>query len=77
VRVCHYVLTVDRDEKGFPVPDQPSWVIGNRAVLDDDAPEEPWYVGPEMAHEAYQTMLDNETGPHEGGRFDTAQTFWK
>lgn len=77
VRVCHYVLTVDRGENKLPLPDQPRWVIGNRALLDDDVPEEPWYVGPEMTHLAYQRMLANEEGPHEGGRFDTAQTYWK
>jgi hypothetical protein len=77
IRVCHYVLTVDRDENGKPIRDQPAWVISNRALLDDDVPEEPWYVGPEMTHLAYQRMLANEEGPHEGGRFDTAQTYWK
>jgi hypothetical protein len=77
VRVSHYVLTVDRDEHDYPIRDQPPWVIGDRAVLDDDVDEEPWYVGPEMTHLALQRMLANEEGPHEGGRFDTAQTYWK
>lgn len=77
VRVCHYVLVVDRDQNGFPVRDQPGWIIGDRRLLDDDLPEEPWYIGPEMSHEARQVMLDNEEGPHPGGRFDTAEAYWK
>jgi type II secretory pathway pseudopilin PulG len=77
VRVSHYVLTVDRNENGIPIREQPGWIIGDRALLDDDVPEEPWYVGPEMTHLAQQRTLALEEGPHPGGRFDTAQAYWK
>lgn len=77
VRVSHYVLIVDRDEHGMPLRDQPHWVIGDRALLDDHVPEEPWYLGPEITHLTQQRLLANEEGPHPGGRFDTAQTYWK
>jgi Protein of unknown function (DUF1559) len=77
IRFCHYVLVVDRDENGIPVRDQPSWLIGDRALLDDDSLQEPWYVGPEISHLTRQRMVANEEGPHIGGRFDTDLTYWK
>jgi hypothetical protein len=76
LRVSHYVLTVDRNENGLPVRDQPAWIIGDRQLLDDDIAEEPWYVGPELTHLAQQRMLANEEGPHPGGRFDTELGYW-
>jgi hypothetical protein len=76
LRVSHYVLTVDRNENGLPIRDQPAWIIGDRQLLDDDIAEEPWYVGPEMTHLAQQRMLALEEGPHSGGRFDTEQGYW-
>lgn len=67
---CHYVLTVDRDEHGRPLLEH-GWNLGDRKLLDESMPQEPWYVGPEMSHLAQQGMFANDEGPHIGGRFDT------
>lgn len=76
IKYCHYVLTVDRDEKGRPLLEH-GWNIGDRAYVDDHVPQEPWYVGPELSHKLRGEMLDEEVGPHPGGRFDTEQAYWK
>ena len=76
VRTSHYVLTVDRTETGVPVREQPGWVISDRQLLDESMPQEPWYVGPEISHDTHQQFLDEENGPHAGGRYDTQQGYW-
>ncbi|MDZ4657611.1 MAG: type II secretion system protein [Bythopirellula sp.] len=68
LRFCHYVLIVDRDEKGRPLLEH-GWNIGDRAYFDEHIPQEPWYVGPEMSHLLQQGMFANEVGPHPGGSF--------
>jgi hypothetical protein len=77
IRVGHYVLIVDREENGHPVRDQPGWVIGDRELLDDDIPQEPWYVGAEMSHLMRDRLLSEENGPHPGSRYDFEQAYWK
>ncbi|TWU28205.1 hypothetical protein Pla144_14920 [Bythopirellula polymerisocia] len=69
VDVCHYVLTVTRNDNGKP--EGPGWEIHDRNLLDDDVIEEPWYIGPEMSHLSQQRMFANEQGPHNSGLFMT------
>jgi prepilin-type N-terminal cleavage/methylation domain-containing protein len=68
VRICHYVLVVDR-----PVPrdrrDRVTWEIVDRPPLSEDKPEEPWYNGPEMSYGKLRSMVANTRGPHPGGLF--------
>ncbi len=75
ISYCHFVLVVDRDEEGRPRLDRP-WHISDRELIDDSNPQEPWYVGPEMSNFTHQQFLDEENGPHPGGRYDTQQGYW-
>ncbi len=75
VGVCHFVLTVDRNEDGLALVEK-GWNLGDRQLLDDTVPEEPWYVSPEMTHTAQEEMFTNEVGPHPEGSFDTVQGYF-
>jgi prepilin-type N-terminal cleavage/methylation domain-containing protein len=68
VRICHYVLVVDRpvrrERRG-----RIAWEIHDRPVLSEDASYEPWYIAPEMSFADQQKMFASERGPHPGGVF--------
>jgi type II secretory pathway pseudopilin PulG len=75
VSYCHFVLVVDRDEKGWPIPEQ-AWTLSDRPLLSEAEPQEPWYVGAEMTHLTHQRLLTEENGPHPGGRYDFSQSWF-
>jgi type II secretory pathway pseudopilin PulG len=75
VSYCHYVFIIDRDEKGWPIPEQ-GWSMSDRPLQSEDQPQEPWYVGPEISHLMRQRLLNEENGPHPGGRYDFSQAWF-
>jgi prepilin-type N-terminal cleavage/methylation domain-containing protein len=68
VRVCHYVLTVDR-----PVPrnkpDRVRWMLHDREELDGNKTYEPWYTAPEMTFAEQLQLFSTNKGPHQAGAF--------
>ena len=75
VDICHYVLVVGRNEKGWPIREQ-GWTLSDRPLLSEGEPQEPWYVSPEMTHPTYQQLLTEESGPHPGGRYDFSESWF-
>ena len=70
VRVCHYVLVVDR-----PVPirnyDQVRWDLHDREDSSQATNFDPWYIGPEISFADQQKLFAAKLGPHAGGAFYT------
>jgi hypothetical protein len=69
VGICHYVLVVDRSPKFPYLPISTSWEIQDRALLSDDEPLEPWYVGPEISFAKQREWFAAQAGPHTSGAF--------
>jgi prepilin-type N-terminal cleavage/methylation domain-containing protein len=65
---CHYALVVDRFENGLK---ERGWEIQDRALLDSDSSEPPWYVGPEMRYEVQAELFATPLGPHPSGLYMT------
>lgn len=74
VFACHYVLAVDRPT-WVAKPERVPWEISDRPYLEekrkDEAPYDPWYVGPEINLTEQRIMFDTMQGPHSGGVFYT------
>lgn len=70
VRICHYVLCVDRPDHPTKLKDI-HWEISDREVLDDTKSYDPWYIGPELTPLGQQSMYANAEGPHPPGLFQT------
>jgi hypothetical protein len=68
VGICHYVLVVDRSPRP-PYPPISPWEIQDRELLSDDAPLEPWYVGPEISTAQQREWFAAQAGPHTSGAF--------
>jgi hypothetical protein len=69
VGICHYVLVVDRSPLPPYAPISTSWEIQDRELLSDDAPLEPWYVGPEINTVKQREWFAAQSGPHPSGAF--------
>jgi type II secretory pathway pseudopilin PulG len=71
VRVCHYVLTVDRPLRGKA--DKVAWDLHDREDLStaDANTLQPWYFGPEISFAQQRKMFDSKSGPHPSGVFYT------
>jgi hypothetical protein len=70
VRICHYVLAVNRPDHPAKLHDVP-WDISDRELLSDDKSYDPWYIGPEITLYKQQLMFANNTGPHPPGLFQS------
>jgi prepilin-type N-terminal cleavage/methylation domain-containing protein len=69
VRVCHYVLVVDRPLRAASA-DKVRWELQDREELSRfDTTLEPWYIGPEISFAAQQKWFADKLGPHEDGTF--------
>jgi prepilin-type N-terminal cleavage/methylation domain-containing protein len=67
VKVCHYVLVVDRPTN--QLGNRVKWEIHDRPELSDEVTYDPWYIGPEISFAEQRQMFANERGPHQGGVF--------
>jgi len=70
VGVCHYVLTVAR-----PIPrtkvDNVYFEIHDRELLNEEEPQEPWYIAPELSFSAQRVLFATKPGPHPPGLYMT------
>jgi len=71
VRICHYVLAVDRPDQPARFQEIRRWDITDRELLSDDKSYDPWYIGPELTIENQRWMFANDTGPHPPGLFQS------
>jgi prepilin-type N-terminal cleavage/methylation domain-containing protein len=69
VGVSHYMLVVNRQALVADDDAQVGWQIQDRPRLDDDVPEEPWFVGPEVLPTVRDEMMATLPGPHQGGEY--------
>jgi hypothetical protein len=70
VRICQYVLCVDRPDRPTKLQDI-AWEISDRGVLDQSKSYNPWYIGPELTTSGQTLMYAKEQGPHPTGLFQT------
>jgi Protein of unknown function (DUF1559) len=70
VRVCQYVLCVDRPDHPTRLKDI-NFEISDRGVLDETKSYDPWYIGPELTTSGQTLMYVKEQGPHPPGLFHT------
>jgi prepilin-type N-terminal cleavage/methylation domain-containing protein len=68
VRVCHYVLVVDRPLRAASA-DKVRWDLHDREELSQFDALDPWYVGPEISFATQQQWFAEKLGPHESGTF--------
>jgi hypothetical protein len=68
VRVCHYVLVVDRPLRAASA-DKVRWELHDREELSRADSLDPWYIGPEITFAEQQTWFSTKSGPHESGLF--------
>jgi len=76
VGYCHFVLVVDRPRRlqtdRRRVKDI-QWDLMDRPLLaeDPEKPQQPWFIGPEISFMRRGSMLANQPGPHEEGKYMT------
>src|SRR5262245_18363917 len=69
VKVCHYVLVVDRPLRDKP--DKVHWELHDREDLSNADPNSfaPWYIGPEITFAVQKKWFELKSGPHPSGVF--------